>query len=511
MGKYFALVIMIAFILISVSTAMAEEISFTDLTNSETDSYSNAPLQNKISMIPIAQAASTVKIMTSLDSGMPIIDSAGKTVRLNTTLKSADNKPISDKTVEFFVNGVSIGSAQTARNGKASLSYTLKPEDTYYSAEFTEDDAYLGSKTIQIPMTIKTATTLVAGGPITSNIGKDVELEATLTDSEDKPISGKRVEFLINGVSIGSAVTNSDGKAQISYTLKVGDAYYSAKYDGDATYFKSETVKTKIDSKTETNISMGGTITGSIGTVHDLNATLTDAEGNILSGKNIEFFVNGVSIGNDSTNSEGQASFSYTLKADDTHYSARFAEDELYYGSAKQEKIIIKTLTNLVAGKTSSNNNKVIKLNSKLTDPANKPVSGKMIRFYVNDGFVGTAQTDDDGRASYSYTLKDEDAYYSAEFEEDSEYYGSLASKRNINAADDAEIGINPIIERLQTINISRIYGDSKMSYVQSVPGDEKLQFGSILKNMRLVLLALLFVSIVVLCYLKFTKRYNNQ
>jgi uncharacterized repeat protein (TIGR01451 family) len=74
------------------------------------------------------------------------------------------------------------------------------------------------------------------------NKGETVNLTATLTDVVHQlAISGETIKFLINGNLVGSAVTNSNGIATLSYTIAENGGYYyiDALFAGDNVYNSS--------------------------------------------------------------------------------------------------------------------------------------------------------------------------------------------------------------------------------------------------------------------------------
>ena len=82
------------------------------------------------------------------------------------------------------------------------------------------------NQTITTSIKIKTPTEIIVK-QITGNKGETVNLTATLINVLNKKnISGKTIQFIINGTNIGSAVTNSNGIATLSYTITQNAGYY---------------------------------------------------------------------------------------------------------------------------------------------------------------------------------------------------------------------------------------------------------------------------------------------
>ena len=68
--------------------------------------------------------------------------------------------------------------------------------------------------------------------------GQTVTLIATLKDQDGTPLNGETVEFLVNGVSVGTAVTDASGVATLHYTIIQDPGTYSitVSYAGNSPY-----------------------------------------------------------------------------------------------------------------------------------------------------------------------------------------------------------------------------------------------------------------------------------
>jgi uncharacterized repeat protein (TIGR01451 family) len=109
-------------------------------------------------------------------------------------------------------------------------------------AGFYLDD--IGVTNIRLPNSCTTASTLTVA-PATGTYGGTANLSATLTAGAGTPVSGKTINFTLNGNSVGSAVTDGSGVATLlnaslaginagSYPNGVG-----ASFAGDASYLAS--------------------------------------------------------------------------------------------------------------------------------------------------------------------------------------------------------------------------------------------------------------------------------
>ena len=142
-----------------------------------------------------------------------------------------------------------------------------------------------------------------------------VPLSATLTRSHDGALIGARtVNFTVDGVGAGGAVTNGSGVASVNYVIPgaftVGGHSIGATFAGDAPAFlnASSGSGTLTVNKWASNVTAPNG-SGTAGQAVALSATLRRTiDAALVPGKTIAFIVNGVSAGFGVTNGSGVAS-----------------------------------------------------------------------------------------------------------------------------------------------------------------------------------------------------------
>ncbi|MHA1267344.1 MAG: hypothetical protein ACTSRS_19050 [Candidatus Helarchaeota archaeon] len=123
-------------------------------------------------------------------------------------------------------------------------------------------------------------------------------ISAYLTDDESNPLPGENISLYtsfdggINWNLIGSSITDRTGKISVQYTLLQPSGYYQIKgvYQESAYYFGKEFITVLIIEMERTEIDVPD-VSGTIGSDVDLEATLTDDEGNALAGYYVYFYV----------------------------------------------------------------------------------------------------------------------------------------------------------------------------------------------------------------------------
>nr|WP_319372726.1 Ig-like domain repeat protein [uncultured Methanobacterium sp.] len=167
----------------------------------------------------------------------------GDNVTLTATLVDAYNQPISDKNVTFFVGNTLVGSAMTNPTGQATLTYNmlLNPGTYDIKAQFYASSGYRQSSNTGYLNVLINPTTITVDN-ITGFYGDYTNLTATLIDVIGNPVSNKTINFSLNNVSVGSAVTGANGVATLKYLLNSTPGAYAivALFGGNENYVAIE-------------------------------------------------------------------------------------------------------------------------------------------------------------------------------------------------------------------------------------------------------------------------------
>ena len=166
-------------------------------------------------------------------------------VDLFATLVDKYGNPLSGLQVDFFVDGNLVGSATTDGSGQASFTYSPIIENPAgnphtITANFTGNESYNPASGTN-NLTVNKANTTITVDNATENKGKTVNLIATLKDQYGNLLAGRTVNFLVNGVNAGSAVTDINGIATKSYFINLIGGTYNIQVDflGDDYYLTS--------------------------------------------------------------------------------------------------------------------------------------------------------------------------------------------------------------------------------------------------------------------------------
>ncbi len=386
----------------------------------------------------------------------------GTTVALTATLtRNHDSAPIVGRTVTFKVDGTEVGTGVTNASGVASVDYVV-PEGAgvgtrTITAEFAGDGDYNAS-TDDAVLTVEKGDTALAVPNVVGTVGTSVDLSATLTVvGAGWPLAGKTVEISVDGTAVGTATTDGSGVATVSYAIPngmaVGDHTIGAAFAGDANY-NGTTGSGTLHVNVNTSIAVDNA-SGMIGVSVTLKGTLTRADnGDPVSGKTLDFAVDGTGVGSAVTDGSGVATLSYTIPegsgVGDRTITVSFAGDTEYNASTGNGTLTVqKTTTKTYATNRTGTIGAVVDLRGYLyrtTDSG--PIAGRTIEFRVEGTVVGSGVTGADGKATYNYRVEEGAGAgtrtITADFLGDTTYFPSTGSGTlTVNKADTTISGLD--------------------------------------------------------------------
>jgi uncharacterized repeat protein (TIGR01451 family) len=223
--------------------------------------------------------------------------------------------------------------------------------------------AYQGYANYTAYLTAEIAPTSLMVNNASGYDGDTVDITATLTDTiHNTPITNKTITITINGETY-TASTDSDGQITWNYLINNMDAQdYTINiiFAGDTQYTASSVNGTLTVNLIPTNITMDE-VRGNKGDTVTLKAVLTDYLGNPLEGETVEFWIDNVKVGENTTDSAGTALFNYVISETPGNHNltAIFSETGLYQESNATGELYVPT-ANLYIQITSNKNNPTV-------------------------------------------------------------------------------------------------------------------------------------------------------
>jgi len=169
----------------------------------------------------------------------------GQTVPLQVRMNAVNlGSWICNRVINFSVDGNPVGSDDTDTNGWAVVNYTI-PESLSVGTHnvtfaFAGDFFFNARSATVAALTVQKANTSLTVPNRSGFIGQTVQLQATLRRTTDNAtLSGKTVQFRVDGNLVGSANTNASGVATLNYTIpniSCGNHTLQASFASDSWY-----------------------------------------------------------------------------------------------------------------------------------------------------------------------------------------------------------------------------------------------------------------------------------
>lgn len=181
----------------------------------------------------------------------------GTTVSLSGNLKVDKTTFLSGKSLNFFLDGVKLGSAVTDASGWASLSYTIPVDGVLGSVHpiavvfADKSDPVYATSGGRGYLTIDKTSTKVLLSNLSTKANTKITIYASLRSIDKLALQGKTLHFWVDGVEIGTGVTGTTGWTSCRYLvpagLPVGSTYpitVSFTDTADPLYLTSSTTRT---------------------------------------------------------------------------------------------------------------------------------------------------------------------------------------------------------------------------------------------------------------------------
>ncbi|MFZ4507596.1 MAG: Ig-like domain repeat protein, partial [Fimbriimonas sp.] len=243
-------------------------------------------------------------------------------------------------------------------------------------------------------------------------VGDRTVLRAQLT-TRNTPIQGQTIRFSLSGVQVGTAATDSQGRASLSYKIEDGPAGLRpvvARFDATSAYQPSQ-ISGDLDVRKSPTQLIVDPKESRIDGIVNLSATLSrTSDLGRLDGRRVVFEIDGVEVGSTTTDVAGVARLAWQVQAEAGAHTIRavFAEDAAYLATFGVAQLTIRgpaatTLTLApVAGRIGESVTLVATLAS-----GGVPIPNQTVGFLVDGATAGTAVTNADGRASLEWKIKD--------------------------------------------------------------------------------------------------------
>ena len=214
----------------------------------------------------------------------------------NLTVRLTDIKgtPIPNASLRIILDFID-KNLTTDSNGEVQLPLNKLPCGTFDGNISYEGKTRFASSNSSIKVVINKIPTQITAFDMVCNYGDESYFTATLKDKYGNPLNNTKITLKVNGESLTN-ISNDNGEAKFLISLPAGTHEAEVIFDGNDTYNASSTrVSITVNRTSVSNpskITVKNTISQYNGGKY-LIVTLSDINGNIISGANVKVSLNG--------------------------------------------------------------------------------------------------------------------------------------------------------------------------------------------------------------------------
>jgi len=239
-----------------------------------------------------------------------------------------------------------------------------------------------------------------------------INLTINLKDYQGNYLNNELVKLYLNGINIAN-LTTVNGVASFLYNVNSNGVYdFTVIFEGANDYKSSSSVINVNIPNKNTALSIESNFNNNY---INLTINLVDSQGIYLDNKLLKLYLNGVNIANLTTR-HGLATFSYTVNSNNIYDFTTIFEGDSFFNSSNNRTIVSinnfpnntdniqKQSTVIAMNDFKGAHNKMITLSATLKS-GNTGVNGKLVKFYVNNKFIGQNITNSQGIAIFNYKI----------------------------------------------------------------------------------------------------------
>ncbi len=359
----------------------------------------------------------------------------GDTVEIIATLTDNLLNGLDGYTVLFYAGTTLLGSEVTNSSGVATFQWLVDNSmlgQQQIRAEFIASGYYHSSTSNTEDLDVYSNPSLDLTLQPHARIGENVLIQAILTDESGLPLEGYTIEFYLDDVPLGTAVTNSTGIAEYTWIPGSANLYnVYAQFNETGYYHAAITQVEQIEVQT---FYIDAPETADRGDLLTLSATLTDSFGIGIEGEEIFFYLNGTLLGSSMTDSSGVATYDWTITNDLLGVQTLHVECPAfgYISNDVFTTVYSNTSVSIQLSDSTVDKGDTVTITVTLTDE-NGAMVGYDVVIYLNGSILTTVTTDASGMGEFIWTADQLGTHvFYAEFAGSGYYYASQSGTTNL-------------------------------------------------------------------------------
>ena len=336
------------------------------------------------------------------------------------TLTQVGGQPVGGARVELFIDGTAAANNLTNGDGTTQLDFhrVLLPGDHDIEVRFGGSRAAAASSAMSRLSVLPVDNSQLTVDPVpTIQAGRDptVTIVAHLISERGQPVTGARLDLLVDATPAASGLTDPTGTAQLTFrrVLPVGDHRIDLKFAGSRVAAPtSKTAQFSVVAVDNTRLTIDSLPTLQVGQDPSVSLVghLVSTGGQPVSGARLDVLVDGIPVGTSVTDAQGtaQLNFRRELAAGDHRVDLKFEGSRVAGPASTTAKLSVRAIA--VHGLSIDplpalqvGQDPTVAMTAHLVSDSGEPVSGARLSIFVDGAPAGSGVTDADGTAQLTF------------------------------------------------------------------------------------------------------------
>ena len=418
-----------------------------------------------------------VSILIELDDEYEL----GDTVDIMANIVDENYDNIADVTIDLYIDDEFVTSLLSDEEGIISYRYTPESAGTYTITLKVNDEDYTGedeSTDLNVVITPKETFISFIDLPSELYVGDIVTVYGQVVNEDDEVVIDASVQVSFNDY-VDSVITDGEGKFAFDINASSeGSFVVTASYGGNDVLLPSEANETITVNKKIIPVFVSVDELGAeyeLGSDVEVVVVVKDVDDNFVAGVNVDLYVGDELVGSAVSNDSGLLYYVYTPSAvgdytlifrvnDDDFTGDDYSVDFSVYKRIIPVSVLIELDDEYQLGD-------VVDIMANVVDDNYDDIAGVNVDLYIDDEFIASVESDEDGIISYEYTPTAAGSYNITFKVNDEDYTGLDANALLI-------VNKIPTITTVEVLNNK--YGDVTISVTVSDENDEDITQGYI-------------------------------
>ena len=419
-----------------------------------------------------------VLIMMELDDEYEL----GNAVDIMANVVDDNYDNVAGVNVDLYIDDEFVASVESDEDGMVSYEYTPTAAGTYVITLKVNDEDFTGedeSAELVVVITPKETSIILADLPQEVYVGDNISISGQVTDENDEAVANASVTVSFDD-QVYPVTTDIDGNFIVDIQANnEGTFVITTAFAGNEMLLPSMVNATITVNKKIIPVFVNVDELGAeyeLGRAVEVIATVQDVENNPVSGVNVDLYIGDDFISSAVSDDEGVLSYEYIPSAVGNYTLILRVNNENYTGEDYSANFSVYKniipVSILVELDDEYELGSAVEIVANVVDDNYDNVAGVNVDLYIDDEFVASVESDEDGMVSYEYTPTAAGAYVITLKVNDEDYTGL-----DVNAS----LIVNKIPTATTVEILNNIYGNVTISVTVTDENDDEITQGYII------------------------------